>query len=295
MSTLLRSCFFSTTKFPVVSLQKYARRLTRLNSTNISSRLKYGAEMRKPQQEHSSKPLVVILGWNDCKPKHLEKYSNIFEAKGWLTICLPAKSFNTFFRSGTEVKKIGMYIAEVINDQTQKDQPVFLYAFSNGGCAVYFHLTEALTTAGGPHYNSVNVVGSIFDSCPVKPTIESVGRVQISMTEHMKNPVVRPIVWYTVGFVLPLLVKINPMIQRFFDDLAKIPITCPQLFLYSKADHLAFCDDVEEHMNDRKAQGVKVFSKCWDDSLHVQHYMKYPEEYLKLLDEFVTVCLNEQK
>jgi hypothetical protein len=23
--------------------------------------------------------------------------------------------------------------------------------------------------------------------------------------------------------------------------------------------------------------------------------MKYPEEYLKLLDEFVTVCLNEQK
>ncbi|CAB4039625.1 Hypothetical predicted protein [Paramuricea clavata] len=213
--------------------------------------------MRKPQQEHASKPLVVILGWSDCKPKHLEKYSNIFEAKGWSTTSLPAKSFNTFFRSGTEVKKIGMYIAEVIKDQTQKDQPVFF--------------------------------------CPVKPTIESVGHAQILLTEHMKNPVLRPLVWYTLGFVLSLLVKIDPTLQRFFDDLAKIPIACPQLFLYSKADHLALCDDVEEHMNDRKAKGVKVFSKCWDNSPHVQHYMKYPEEYLKLLDKFVTVCLNEQK
>ncbi len=297
MSTLLRSCLqkyncLFSTRFPATRLQKYVV-VKRLNSTNFSSQLKYGAEIRKVEQEHSSKPLVVILGWNDCKPKHLEKYSNIFEAKGLSTICLPAKSFNTFFRSGTEVKKIGLYMAEVIKDQTEKDQPVFLYAFSNGGCAVYFHLTEALTNAGGPYYNSINVVGSIFDSCPVKPTVESVGRVQISITEHMKSRVLRPIVWHTVGLVLPLLVKINPLLQRFFDDLGKIPLRCPHLFLYSKADHLAFCDDIEEHMNDRKAQGVKVFSKCWEDSPHVQHYMKYPEEYLKLLEEFMTVCLNE--
>ena len=275
------------TKFPVSRLQKYVM-LTRLNST-----MKYGAEIRN-SGEHS-KPLVVILGWNDCKSKHLQKYSNIFEAKGWSTICLPTKSFNTFFRSGTEVKTIGLYLAEVIKNETQKTQPVFLYSFSNGGCAVYFHLAEALSYKAGPYFNSINVVGSIFDSCPVKPTLESVPRVQVSITEHMRNPVLRQIVWYAVGLLLPTLVKLNPVLQRFFDDLGKIPLKCPQLFLFSKADHLAFVDDIEEHMNDRRARGVKVFSKCWEDSPHVQHYMKYPEEYVKLLDEFVTNCFNEHK
>ena len=288
---LRKHCCFRWTKFPATSWQKYVLS-TRLHSTTTSFPLKYGAEIRNIQ-EHS-KPLVVILGWNDCKSKHLQKYSDIFEAKDWSTIGLPTKSFNTFFRSGTEVKQIGHYIAEVIKNNTKKDQPVFLYSFSNGGCAVYFHLAEALTNKDGPHYNSVNIVGSIFDSCPVKPTIESVRRVQISITEHMRNPILRPIVWYTVGLVLPTLVKINPVLQRFFYDLGKIPLKCPQLFLYSKADHLAFCDNIEEHMNDRKAMGIKVFSKCWDDSAHVQHYMKYPEEYVKLLDKFTTYCLNEQ-
>jgi hypothetical protein len=275
------------TKFPVSRLQKYVM-LTRLNST-----MKYGAEIRN-SGEHS-KPLVVILGWNDCKSKHLQKYSNIFEAKGWSTICLPTKSFNTFFRSGTEVKTIGLYLAEVIKNEAQKTQPVFLYSFSNGGCAVYFHLAEALSYKAGPYFNSINVVGSIFDSCPVKPTLESVPRVQVSITEHMRNPVLRQIVWYAVGLLLPTLVKLNPVLQRFFDDLGKIPLKCPQLFLFSKADHLAFVDDIEEHMNDRRARGVKVFSKCWEDSPHVQHYMKYPEEYVKLLDEFVTNCFNEHE
>ena len=280
-----------------ISLHRDFRRNTvssKRFTSYISSQLKYGAVMKKPQEENSKKPHVVILGWNDCKPKHLQKYSSIFENKGWSTIFLPTKSFNTFFRSGTEVKKIAQYIAGVIKNETKKNQPVFLYAFSNGGCAVYFHLVEALTTAASPHYNSVNVIGSVFDSCPVKPTVESVGRVQKSIMEQMKNPILRSIVWYSVALVLPLLVKTNPVLQRFFDDLGKMPLQCPHLFLYSKADHLALTDDIEEHMDVRKAHGVKVFSKCWDDSPHVQHYLKYPEEYLKLLDEFVTVCFNEQ-
>ncbi|XP_028390930.1 transmembrane protein 53-like [Dendronephthya gigantea] len=301
MAILLRRCL--PTNFQATNVwQKYIflSGLKPLCTSSISNKyasmqLKYGAVMTQPLEDNSLKPLVVILGWNDCKPKHLKKYSDIFEDKGWSTICLPAKSFNTFFRTGTKVKKLGLYIAEVIKDQTEKDQPVFLYSFSNGGIAVYFHLTEALTTPGGQFYNSFNVVGSVFDSCPNKPTIESIERVQISITEQMKNSVLRSIVWYAVRLFLPFLVKTTPLLHRIFDDLGKLPLKSPQLFLYSKGDYLAYCDDIEEHIEDRKAQGVRVFSKCWDDSLHVQHYIKYPEEYLKLLQEFVTMCLKERE
>lgn len=150
----------------------------------------------------------------------------------------------------------------MIEAQTKKDQPVFLYAFSSGGCAVYFHLVEALTTVGGPHYNSVNVIGSIFDSCPTKPTIESVKRMQKSIADHMKNPILRPIACCLVGLILPILVKHHPLFKRCFDDFGKIPLRCPHLFLYSKADHFIPWVDVEGLMEIRKAHGVKVFSKC---------------------------------
>ena len=277
--------------------RSYLSHRERSNSTSyVSSRLKYGAVMRKLQKGINSDnlPLVVILGWNDCKLKHLQKYSSIFEAKGWSTIFLPAKSFNTFFRGETKVKRIALYIAGVIKAQAKEDQPVFLYAFSNGGCGVYFHLVEALTTAGGTHYNSVNVIGSVFDSCPAKPTTESVKRAQRSITEYIKNPILRPIVWCSAGLILPFVIQNHPVFKRFFNDLGKMPLKCPHLFLYSKADSFIPWDEIEEHIDVRIAHGVKVFSKCWDDSQHVQHYIKYSKEYLKLLDEFVAICFVEQ-
>ncbi|XP_020631319.1 transmembrane protein 53-like [Orbicella faveolata] len=106
---------------------------------------KYGAIITKTQGSTLDRPVVVILGWNSSRGKHLKKYSKIFEAKNFDSICVPANPLNTFFRAGTKVKKISLHILDLLVELNCQRRPVFLYAFSNGGCAMFFHIMEGLS------------------------------------------------------------------------------------------------------------------------------------------------------
>ena len=265
-----------------------------VSKVNVEKK-KYRAVVTRVTSDSSIKPVAVILGWNESKIKHLKKYSGLFESRGWSTVCLPANSYNTFFRSDTEVKTISFYMIDLIKDLAKKGNPVFLYSFSNGGCAVYFHIAEALTTPRHEHFNAFKVVGSVFDSCPATPNLESIPQIQKSVTDGIKNPVIKAATWYALGIAIPHVLK-KPLVQRFSQDLGKMPLKNPELFLYSKGDMLVPYQDITKHIGNRESQlgqAGKVFSKCWEDSSHVSHYKKYPEQYTELLDKFIEVCLKE--
>ena len=255
---------------------------------------KYGTLVTKPVAESSNTPVVAILGWNDAKIKNLRKYSNIFEEKNWTTVCLPATSFDTFFQPSSKVKSISMYLMELLKQRTSNGNPVILYSLSSGGCTVYYHIAKALTSQGSPHFNAFNVAGTIFDSCPVRSTKEGVRRLQISVTERVHNPILRNLIWYGVPITLPLAIKLDPLIANMYDELENLSLNCPELYVYSKADKLALYEDIDKFIIERKAQGITVLSKRWDDPPHVSHYMKYPEQYLELLEKFLDVCLQQE-
>lgn len=50
--------------------------------------------------------------------------------------------------------------------------------------------------------------------------------------------------------------------------------------------------DVEEMINRRKQLGVHVDSVCWDDTDHVSHLRKHPEEYVEACERFLQFCLG---
>ncbi|XP_028390931.1 transmembrane protein 53-like [Dendronephthya gigantea] len=243
---------------------------------------KYGALVSKAAVETPNTPVVAILGWNDAKMKNLQKYSKIFEEKEWTTVCLPATSFNTFARPGSKVRTISMHMVDVLKQLTSKGNPVFLYSLSSGGCTVYYHIAKALTMEGSPNFDAFKVIGAIFDSCPVKNTKEGVSRLQISVTERVSNPVVKNLIWYGVYLVMPFAMALDPLIGTIFDELKTLTLNCPELYVYSKADKLALYQDIEDFVLERKSQGATVLSKQWDNSPHCSHYMKYPEEYLRI-------------
>lgn len=139
------------------------------------------------------------------------------------------------------------------------------------------------------------VVGSIFDGCPVEHVIKNIQKLQISITERIKNPVIHSLVWYTSGIVVPIVVKRSLFMKRFFKDFGDLPLNGPELFLYSEADILSDYKVIAEHIDHRKSQGAHVFSKCWQDSPHVSHYLKYPEEYTEVLENFLEVCFGSIK
>ena len=255
--------------------------------------MKYGAVVTQATLESSRiKPVVAIFGWNGSKMKQLHKYSGLFERRGWSTVCLTTKSYNICFRSDTEVKKISFYIIDLIKDLAKKGNPVFLYSLSNGGCGVYFHIAEALTTEGHQYFNAFKVAGSIFDSCPLDHNNMSVDKAQLTVAGEIKNPIIKAFISYALGMAYPLIQK-QRFLKRFIRDLGKIPMKSPELFLYSKTDVITPYQDIEKHIANRKPQGVRIFTKCWEDSHHVAHYMKYPEQYTELLDKFIKVCLKE--
>lgn len=241
--------------------------------------------------EQERKPVVVLLGWNDSKDKHLQKYSDIFTKRNYGTVRVTARSFNTFFRPGTKVKQIGHNVLKVLDEMHGKERPVFLYSFSNGGCAMFFHIMEALTAPESEYFGQFNVVGSIFDSCPINTDMDSVKIVQQSVTENISNPVARGVVWYGLRMFVPLIILYNPTTKYFMKSMKQSSLMCNQLVLYSKADGFAPYVDIDDFIKVRRSLGVHVVAQCWETSRHVNHYREHPEEYLKLVNDFVHDCL----
>ncbi|CAB4019756.1 Hypothetical predicted protein [Paramuricea clavata] len=285
----LRCRFIHPSKFRPIAIN------AQCISTQVPT-IKHGALITRPVAESPSTPVVAILGWNDAKMKHIQKYSKIFEEKNWTTVCLPATSFDTFFRPSSKVKTTSMYMMDLLKQLTSGGNPVFLYSLSSGGCTVYYHIAKALTSQGSPHFDAFKVVGAIFDSCPVKNTKEGIHRLQISVTERVHNPIVKNLIWYAVSMTWPLVIKLDPLLGTgtLFDELESMILDYPELYFYSKADKLALYRDIDDFIIQRKSLGVTVLNKRWDDPPHVSHYMKYPEEYLELLEQFLNVCLPQE-
>ncbi|XP_031564141.1 transmembrane protein 53-A-like [Actinia tenebrosa] len=238
-------------------------------------------------------PIVVILGWNNSQHKYLAKYSEMFEKRGYDTLCSTANPFNTFFRSGSKVKEIAHRILDVLLEMNCSSRPVFLYAFSNGGGAVFFQLTEALSTPESKYFDKIKVAGSIFDSFPVVPEMKSVKIVQKTITGYIGNPIVRWLVWYGLGISIPLMILIDPNIKRYMHSITNSPINCDQLVLFSKTDPFAPSEDIEHFINERRKRGVHVVAKCWEKSHHVNHYREHPNEYTRIVYDFIDNCLKK--
>lgn len=252
---------------------------------------KHGITVTETERSEQDKnPVIVILGWNSSKDKHLAKYSDIFTQNNYGTVRVTANPFNTFFRSGTKVKQIGHNVLKVVNSLCHNERPVFVYAFSNGGCAVFFHMMEALTDQDGEYFNQIQIAGTIFDSCPVNPDIKSVRIVQESVTEQISNRFLKTLTWHSLGLFVPAIVHLNPTVKRYMDGMKQSSLRSPQLVLYSKTDRFAPYEDIDDYVNARRQLGVHVVSKCWEKSGHVNHYREHRDEYLKLVGDFVEDC-----
>lgn len=65
----------------------------------------------------------------------------------------------------------------------------------------------------------------------------------------------------------------------------------PQMLFYSKKDHLISEKDVDYFASYREKLGIKVTKVCFEDSLHVKHFMAHPEVYKNCIQKFMDECL----
>lgn len=233
-------------------------------------------------------PLCVLLGWGNSTQKQLKKYSEIYEKKGFDTITVSPLLIDALLLPQIRGKKISYQILETIRKESNgRKVPVVFHQFSNGGCALYYFICEELTTKGSAYAENMKVAGSIFDSCPIVPSFESVSLAQTVFTNEIDSPILKTLVWYCLKPLLTFVVWLNPVVKLFMDGLKNSPIMAPQMFFYSKSDMLAPYEDITAFLKCRKEIGVEVMAKLWDDSPHVRHLMHDQDTYIEMVHKFI--------
>ncbi|CAH1773756.1 unnamed protein product, partial [Owenia fusiformis] len=242
-------------------------------------------------------PVVILLGWVGCKDKYLAKYSAFYEKRGSITIRYTAPTEKVFFGSG-KMQPIAEKLLELLYDLSLDKNPIFFHVFSNGGGILYQSMIDILLK----EHKSLNICGTIFDSCPAPKKISTAFKAFKGSMIGM-NPVISWLFGMIVYSWLVMTVLLRFVISKtglksdvdahsFHARFRNCQSRWPSLFLYSTADDITESSYVDEVIAHRKSLRVQVSSICWEDSGHVSHMRTHPEVYVKQCYDFIDRCLK---
>lgn len=215
-----------------------------------------------------------------------------------ITISYTAPNRDVFFRSNN-LCHAAEKLLEIIMDLDLKAHPIFVHSFSNGGGTVYCWISEIIHSRA--EFKQIWLAGAIFDSSPGRRRIASGMRAILAASKQSTFikffTVLVFIHLYVLQFVKLRVKRILHLAANessLWDDLENDKSTCPQLYLYSRADDIISYLDIEEMTASRKQHGVDVQRICWDDSGHVAHLVKHREPYIKACLDFIDYCVERK-
>jgi len=151
-------------------------------------------------------------------------------------------------------------------------------------------------------YKNLSICGVVVDSAPGRARLSNAAKAYaatLKVNPVMKYLAVLGLIAYlaVTGLFSYIMTLINPTKKGhnkyyLFDTIANDPTRWPMLFLYSTSDQIIMSSDIEEMISHRKQLGVHVDSVCWEDTAHVSHLRKHPEEYIEACERFLHFCLG---
>lgn len=243
------------------------------------------------QTSDTKPPTAVLLGWIGSRPKHVAKYTQLYEAMGYNTVQTTAP-FSVVFPVAprTTAKFVLSLLRVLVGDDRLTSGGIMFHKFSNGGAVCAPHLSRFFH---GLYPDLIKpddeivvkaikdaIAGVIFDSAPVylKPGL---GGRAISEGLGIQPGLVSAII--TFIFTLLCLIQrflVVNLARHFWDGLRDARYMCPELYIYSHEDHLLDVPSLEDLIIYRKRNhDVHVWHVL--DAEHVKILRKYPEEYLR--------------
>ena len=236
-------------------------------------------------------PLVLIIGWANCRQKQVARYSEIYEKQGCTTISVSSCQlyrcvlfYESLFVDDTKI------VIDAMKSQLDVccNRPVFLQSFSIIGLYMYINILHYYYQIAKDHGQLFaklqkskveiipNIRGFVYDSPVIEPV--TVKGFADTLSVGVTNTTVLSMIGRFTDMVFPYLIQ-NGTYEVCSNLLKRAPILLPQLYLYSKVDHIAPYKDIVEFIEYQKSIGADVKSKMWEDSYHVGHFRKYPKEY----------------
>ena len=229
----------------------------------------------------SGKPLVLMLGWLLARTKHLSKYTNIYASKGFDVLQIRVKPSQVLWpvRAQGFIEKIFNFLEE----EDYRNQPILVHGFSVGGY-LYGEMLVKLQTEPEKHANLRHrIMGQIFDS-PVDKD-----RVAYGMSQNLvKHPLLQLLMFRLLEQYLTIFrSSVSDHFSRAQNAFLQNTMALPSLLFFSHIDPIANPQIIEITINKWINRGIPVLHKSWNDTKHVSHLQKYPEEYVEMLLNFL--------
>ena len=175
------------------------------------------------------------------------------------------------------------HILSFLTSRTHHLQPILVHGFSVGGYLYGETLNHIVSDADLTATMTRRIRGQVFDS-PVD--FEGVPRgvgMALSGLRPVQVAIRSSLEAYTGMFQRQVTAHYVQSERTFRQN----PLRTPSLVLYSKADVVGTPGPIESLISTWRGHGVPVYSRCWDKTRHVGHYVHDPVTYTAVLNEFL--------
>ncbi|KAK9752707.1 Eukaryotic protein of unknown function (DUF829) [Popillia japonica] len=244
------------------------------------------------------RPLVVMPTWLMAKEKHINKNAKFYLDYGFdvlnirlqvWQLLLPTKGTWQLLLPTKNLKRSPWFLnwwANILKflEANQDYSPLVVHGFSIGG----YLWGEALVQmkSDKTRYQPITdkFSGQIWDS------VTDITQIPVGTPTAMfpNNKILQAILRLYLVFHMKAFDKIATCHYRksrdaFFENILNVPT----LIFGSKIDPVATEETLRAFKDHLESKGSKVYWKIWDDSPHVSHLFKYPEEYTQITTDYL--------
>ena len=132
-------------------------------------------------------------------------------------------------------------------------------------------------------YLMKNWKGLVMDS-PVYPEFAPLGTSKVITS----NKIVSTLIVYLLKSYM--IIFYNLSTRHYWNSWSAVkehPNKCPVLYLFSYNDKISDVATNWSWISEFRERGIPVLYKCWEQSHHVAHLARHPDEYRQVLSEFL--------
>ncbi|XP_065345899.1 transmembrane protein 53 [Cloeon dipterum] len=238
--------------------------------------------LKLKQGDNSQQPLVIMLPWLMSQNKHIAKYANFYLKIGFEVLACRITPWQLLWPAkGSQV--VANDLLHFLDANT-RERPMLIHGFSVGG--YLWGELLSLVQKDEARYKPMlsNIVGHIWDSAADMQDIPDGLPSAVFPRNMMLQTAFRKYVRYHMRtFYEGATQHYIRSSQMYHSSMVRTPA----LFLVSKRDPIGKPESNMKVAENWQALGIDVRFKVWDDSHHVGHFQKYPDEYIAEVASFL--------
>ncbi|XP_045600988.2 transmembrane protein 53-B isoform X2 [Procambarus clarkii] len=229
-------------------------------------------EMASTLSKHD-RPLTLLFCWLMARERYIKKYAQLYTNMGCDVLKIRISPFDLL--RPTKGSQVAADQVLQFLHANPSHNPLLIHGLSVGGY-VAMELMVKIQNNMQKHGHLLNrFVGQIWDSgVDIEGIPIGVPRA-ITNNQNIQNNIKKYLLWY-------LKVQYNTATIHYERASAKMHenfVGVPALLFFSENDPISTPEMNANVYKKWEARNFPVYIKCWKDSTHVSHYMKYRTEY----------------